>query len=476
MNLSLNNRIEELEKEMVGSLQKLLRIKSVETEEKEGMPFGEGVNQALEEALNLASILGLKTRNVDGYCGHAEIGQGDEILGILCHLDVVPEGKNWTYPPFGGEVHDGKIYGRGSIDNKGPAVAALYALKAIKDCGIELKKRVRVILGTDEESGWKDLEYYFKKEDTPDIAFSPDAEYPVIHGEKGVLTFKLKGNPGQRGKGSLPEEPKVTIKEIKGGNAPNMVPDYSRAVLETDYGDFIRDELQDFVERTGYQLEYSEEEGFIILESHGVSAHGSTPREGKNAISQLLLFLTSLDIIKGEMGDFLDFYCSNIGMECDGKKLGCYLEDEVSGGLTLNVGMINIDENKAEVVINIRYPVTFTQEDVFAGIREKLAGTGIELEEGSHMAPLYVPKDDPLVKKLMRVYQEFTGDDREPITIGGGTYARAINKAVAFGPLFPGQEELAHQKDEYISIDDLVLNAKIYAQAIIALATEEPEE
>lgn len=473
MNIALNNKVEELKEEMVGSLQKLIRIKSIETESKDSMPFGEGINQALVEALNMASILGLKTRNVDGYCGHVEIGEGEEILGILCHLDVVPEGKNWTYPPYGGEIHDGKLYGRGSIDNKGPAVAAVYALKALKDCGIELKKRVRVILGTNEESGSKGLKYYLEKEEIPALAFSPDAEYPVIHGEKGILTFKLNYSLKSQGEGDpLPQDLKLSIKEITGGNAPNMVPDYCLVVIETDYRDLLRKELRDFVERTGYHIELSEEAGFIKLKSYGVSAHGSLPEDGMNAISQVLLFLNSLDIEKGKIEHFLSFYNTMIGMEYNGESLGCKLVDEVSGPLTLNVGKISATKERVEVVINIRYPVTFSKEDVFSGIRKKLHNTGIVLEEGSHMPPLYVPKDDPLVLKLMNVYQEFTNDNSEPIAIGGGTYARAIKKAVAFGPLFPGQVELAHQKDEYITIDDLVLNAKIYAQAVIELAAK----
>src|SRR5690554_2960198 len=169
--MDVNERITELTDEIIDSLQKLLMIKSVESEARPGMPFGDGVNQALEEVIELADNLGFKTNNLDGYCAYAEIGTGKEMLGILCHLDVVPAGKGWSYPPFAAEIHDGKIYGRGSIDDKGPLVAALYALKAIKDCGIDLKRRVRIIMGTDEESGWKGLEYYLRNDEEPTMAF-----------------------------------------------------------------------------------------------------------------------------------------------------------------------------------------------------------------------------------------------------------------------------------------------------------------
>ena len=180
----IDNIIDEMKDEIIESLQRIVRIKSVEDEPEEGMPFGEGVNQCLESFLDIAKSLGLKTKNIDGYAGHVEIGEGEEILGILCHLDVVPEGSNWTYPPYAAEIHDGKIYGRGTIDNKGPAIASLYALKAIQDSGIKLNKRVRLILGTDEESGWECIRYYLDKEETPALAFSPDAEFPVIHGKR----------------------------------------------------------------------------------------------------------------------------------------------------------------------------------------------------------------------------------------------------------------------------------------------------
>ena len=188
----IDSKIDEMKDEIVESVQEIVRIKSVEGEPGENKPFGEGVNQCLEATLAIAERLGLKNKNIDGYAGHVEIGEGEEILGILCHLDVVPEGSNWTYPPYGAEIHDGKIYGRGTIDNKGPAIAALYALKAVQDSGIKLNKRVRLILGTNEESGWGCINYYLKKEETPALAFSPDAEFPVIHGEKGILTFILK--------------------------------------------------------------------------------------------------------------------------------------------------------------------------------------------------------------------------------------------------------------------------------------------
>ncbi|AZR72117.1 dipeptidase PepV [Anoxybacter fermentans] len=465
--MDLLARVDNMRDQIIKSTQELVRIRSVEEEAQPGMPFGKGVNDALEYVLKLSEEMGFKTKNLDGYAGHAEIGEGDEIVGILVHLDVVPEGSNWTYPPYGGEIHDNKIYGRGTIDDKGPAIAALYAMKAVLDSGIPLKKRVRIIFGTDEESGWEGIKYYLKHEEAPTIAFAPDAEYPAIHGEKGILIFNLekefKNNCTACDDG-------IRIVSIKGGNAPNMVPDYCEAVLAGNDLSKVREAMETYAKENEVHLEWEEKDGQAVIKSHGVSAHGSLPESGQNAISQLMVFLASLDLSSCDLCDFIKFYAKKIGMEYYGQSIGCGIEDDVSGKLIFNVGLIDLTEEKAKVVVNIRYPVTSSAEEVYSGIEKELEGTGIKLVKGEHMKPLYVPADDELVVKLMDVYRELTGDDRAPITIGGGTYARAVTKAVAFGPLFPGQPELAHQKDEFIGVDDLILNTKIYAKAIVALA------
>lgn len=461
----IDSKIDEMKDEIVESVQEIVRIKSVEGEPGENKPFGEGVNQCLEATLAIAERLGLKNKNIDGYAGHVEIGEGEEILGILCHLDVVPEGSNWTYPPYGAEIHDGKIYGRGTIDNKGPAIAALYALKAVQDSGIKLNKRVRLILGTNEESGWGCINYYLKKEETPALAFSPDAEFPVIHGEKGILTFILKKSL------SRVEGEKITSIEIQGGNAANMIPDYCQAIIETAYPDLFLEALVGYREKNpDVKLEMEKNNKRLLIKSYGVSAHGSLPEDGYNAISQLMVFLAELDVFSPELQEILSFYKNKIGLEYNGESLGCRLEDEVSGPLTFNVGTISLKDKELSITINIRYPVTSAYDEVKALLLKGIKEMDFLYEEISHQLPLYVEKDHPLVEKLMQVYQKYTGDMREPITIGGGTYARALDNAVAFGPLFPGQEELAHQKDEYIGIDDLILNTKIYAAAIIELA------
>ncbi|MFO7815916.1 MAG: dipeptidase PepV [Halanaerobiales bacterium] len=473
MDQSLKEKVDSYKEDIIESLQEIVRIKSVETQAKEGMPFGEGVDKSLRSFLELAENLGLKTKYVDGYAGHVEIGEGEEILGILCHLDVVPEGSNWTYPPYEAEIHDNKIYGRGTIDDKGPAVASLYALKAVKESDLNIDKRVRLILGTDEESGWEGLEYYFKKEPKPKIAFSPDAQYPVIHAEKGILIFDLNYEFDSYRENYLGQAKyKYEVLSLKGGNAPNMVPDNCEILIKTEYGKSLQKKLANFKNKSKYDINLNKEGNnkYKII-SKGVSAHGSMPEKGENAVSRMLAFLAKLDELN--IKEFVDFYNKKIGLDYYGERIGCKLTDHVSGKLIFNVGQINFTENLIKTTVNIRYPVTKNKNEVLDGIKDKVEKFDVYIEMKDHQVPLYVPKDDPLVQNLMEVYRKVTGDtDSEPIAIGGGTYARAVPKGVAFGALFPGEEELAHQKDEYINIDNLHKNALIIASAIKALTTE----
>lgn len=466
--MNIENLVNRYKDDIVKSTQEIIRIKSVKEEYKQGMPFGEGIAKALDYALALSEELGFETENFDGYAGHADLGDGEETVGILVHLDVVPEGKDWKYPPYAAEIHDDKIYGRGTIDDKGPAIAALYAMKAIKESGVSLDKKIRIIFGTDEESGWEGVKYYFNKVKAPDMAFTPDAEFPVIHGEKGIMVFNIKKKFNNICSGD------IVIKSIKGGNRPNMVPDLCTAVLEVKENkkaNIIKN-IHQYIEKTGHKILIEDIEHQIIIKSEGISAHSSLPQSGTNAISQLFLCLGEvMSKCNCEIYNFIKLYNKKIGLEYNGQSIGCGFKDEVSGKLTFNVGIIDMSESEVNIVVNIRYPISYSSTQVYEGIRNELRGTDIVIEEVEDMKPIYVPKDHLLVQKLMKVYREVTGDENsKPITIGGGTYARAMDNAVAFGALFPGREELAHQKDEYISVDDLIKNAKIYAKALYELA------
>jgi len=463
--MNLDKQIEGYRQDILTSTREILRIPSVKGSRAPGAPFGEGVAQALHYALSLSEKLGFQTKNFDGYVGHAEYGEGEEILGILVHLDVVPAGSGWTHPPFGGEIQDGRIYGRGAIDNKGPAMAALYALKAVKDLGQPLSKKVRIIFGCDEESGWEDIEYYRTREKMPDLGFAPDADFPVINTEKGIVHISLS-RPFNR-----PGKAKVTIREIRGGTRANVVPEEAVCVVDRQDANRLEALLEDYLKKNKGDIRLEkDEQGNLILRSFGVSAHASTPEMGRNAIGQLLLFLSSLDLGEGEMADSIRFLAQHVGMDHFGQGLQLALEDEISGRLTLNLGIISLTEKGMDAVLDIRYPVRYREEEILNPIVHVCRPVGIEARVLSGQAPLHVDQDDPLVRKLKEVYGELTGQEAYTIAIGGGTYARALDRAVAFGPRFPGKEEMAHQRDEYIDIEDLLLSARIYAHAIYELA------
>ena len=460
------NLIDNYKDEIIKSTQDIIKIKSVEGEPKEGMPFGEGPANALIHTLELSEKLGFTVKNLDNYAGHAEFGEGEEVVGILAHVDVVPEGDGWTYPAYAAEIHDGKIFGRGTTDDKGPAIAALYAMKALKDSGVKLSRKIRIIFGTNEETGWGGINYYFKHEKPPTMAFTPDANFPVIYGEKGIIVFDLVQNLKSFGCCG------ITVKEIEGGNAPNMVPDGATANLEVKDIDDFKHKFENYKKEKDYPVSIDVNGNRVKVNAKGVSAHGSTPEKGKNAISYLMDFLGTLMDEQCDICDFINIYNERIGFQHHGESIGCGFEDEESGKLNFNPGMIKIEDDKIWLTVNVRYPIESSAKEVYKGIEDNLKNTNIEVIRGEKdNKPLYVPKDDFLVQKLIKVYKEQTGEmDSEPVTIGGGTYARAMDNAVAFGPMFPGQKDVAHQKDEYISIDHLMQITKIYAHALYELA------
>ena len=436
------DQLAELKKQIIEETAKLIRFPSVKAAATEGMPFGKGIADCLDHTLKLCERLGFRTKNCGGYAGWAEAGAGEEMLGILAHLDVVPAGNDWTYPPFAGEIHDGKLYGRGAIDDKGPAAAAVFALKSVLDSGAVLKKRVRLIFGTDEESDWEDMDYYTENEELPSFGFTPDADFPLIYGEMGILQFDLVSSGGPNNKGNC----------IMGGEAANVVPDRCRAV---------------FTMKNGEKTE---------IERKGVSAHASTPEAGENAISKVMQRLFELKT-GGELdcsetlSRFIDFYQDRIGFCLHGEKLGCDLRDEATGRLTFNAGVLLASDEKVSLTADMRVPISYSGEDILERLEKATEDHGLTIENTYFQKPVYLDRNSDLIRKLLEVYRNATGDNREPLTMGGGTYARAMNNIVAFGPLFPGREAMEHRKDEFILLDDLIKIAEIYAEAIKELAT-----
>jgi succinyl-diaminopimelate desuccinylase len=467
--MKFSNVIDSMKEDIIRTTQELISFKSVEMTPEPGAPFGRPMRECLDRVLEICDEMGFTTKNIDGYAGHAECGEGEEIIGILVHMDVVPEGSGWSVDPYGGQVIDGKLFGRGAIDDKGPAAAVMYALKAVKDSGEKFNKRVRIIFGCDEESGrWDCMKHYFQSEEMPSCGFSPDADFPIINSEMGITIFNLSKEFKQPKPSTFTG---IKINYIKGGNRPNMVPDYCECELEmkSDFVEILNEKVQYMKVKQNADIRLELNGAKYIAKSYGISAHGSTPDKGVNAVSQLISFLVKLPLQDDERSNFVRFMDSSIGMETDGTSFGLGMRDEVSGKLVFNLGVFELNEKAATATINVRYPVTKTRDDVYDKIDKKSVESGIKYNEVTGKAPLYVPADNPLVQTLSAVYERTTGERVTLISIGGGTYARAIKNAVAFGPLFPGQLELAHQKDEYIGVDELIKCTKIYAEAICEL-------
>lgn len=462
--MDINKKVDEVKEDIVASTQDLVRIKSVRGEEESGMPFGKEPTKALKYCLDLCSKLGFRTVNLDNYIGYAEYGEGEEYVAVLGHVDVVPEGDGWMYPPYGAEVHDGKIFGRGTMDDKGPVISCIYALKVIKDLGLKTSKKIRIIFGTNEETGsGEEIEYYFKNEKPPAGGFTPDAEYPIINGEKGITIFDLVKEVSAKGEES-------SIKYIRGGQKANMVPDYCEAGILINDLNIVVNAAKEFVDKTGYDMSVEAEDEVVVVKSKGVSAHGSLPELGKNAIMQLFAFLSELPLEDSDIVEFIKFMNKHIGMDIYGEAFGVGLQDEVSGKLSFNVGVISADEDKIRMTLNLRYPVTCKYEDMIKGLNKTIQGTKIMIENMEHQPPLYFPEDHKVIKTLAKVYEEQTGEKAELLSIGGGTYAKEMPNIVAFGPIFPGEPDLDHQANEYIKIEHLIKNSKIYAHAMYELA------
>ncbi|MBN2504345.1 MAG: dipeptidase PepV [Bacilli bacterium] len=410
-------------------------------------PFGKDIRRALDMMLEIAQIDGFKTLDVDHYAGHIEMGEGREILGILGHLDVVPAGGKWENDPFSATIKDGKIFARGAMDDKGPTIAAYIAMRMIKDANIKLHKRVRLILGCDEESGMRGIKRYLEFEDMPDQGFAPDAEFPLIYGEKGIFSFDFVGSHDDD-----------LIVSMKAGERYNVVPDEVEVVLKRN----LKAEFKAYLESTGNQGEVVDDK-YVI---YGKNAHAAWPHLGVNAI-----FLMTEFLIQHTKHPLIQLLHDKLVFDHYGKKFGIDHIDPEMKELTINTAIINIANGKFMLGCNIRYPKGYDYDNGNKSMSTQAKQYGIEFIKRENSPYHYVSPNDPLIKELHAAYVKYTNDDKTPLlTIGGGTYARVLKKAVAFGPNFPGQEDLAHQPNEYLSIEEMVKAAAIYAEAIERLA------
>ena len=449
--------------QLVEAISRLVRIRSVREEAQPGMPFGPGPAAALAEGLRLAQELGFSTKNYDNYVGAVDFNDQETQLHILCHLDVVGEGTGWTvtqpYEPI--EV-DGMLYGRGTDDDKGPVAAVLLAMQAVKDLGVPLKKNVRLLLGTDEESGSQDIAYYYGKEPYAPCTFSPDGEFPVINLEKG--SYKPVFTKTWAAESTTPR-----VKELHGGFRINVLPPEAQCVVAGLSAEAAQPYCDKAAAETGVTYVLTEQGDDLHILCKGKGAHASTPEEGVNAITGLIHLLCALPLAK--VGSTAALHALNALFphgDCTGEALGIAQADELSGPLTLAFSLLELNETGLSGQFDSRVPVCATEANCKDVTEASFAKFGFAAE-GGMQAPHHTPADTPLVKTLLKCYEQYTGNKGECLAIGGGTYVHEIPGGVAFGCAMPGFNGNMHGADEHTCIADQLTAAKIFAQAIIDL-------
>lgn len=434
-----------IKKDFVQNLKVLISYPSVLNEGENNTPFGQAIQDALEKTLDICRELGFRTYiDPQGYYGYAEVGEG-ELLAILCHLDVVPAGDlaDWQTPPFEATVKEGILYGRGAQDDKGPSLAALYAVKSLLDQGIQFKKRVRFIFGTDEETLWRCMARYNTIEEQASMGFAPDSSFPLTYAEKGLLQVKLHG-PGS------------DQLELEVGGAFNVVPD------KANYQGPLYDQVCAGLKEAGYDYQTTDQTVTVL----GVPKHAKDASQGVNAVIRLATILAPL-----QEHPALSFLATQAGQDGTGSQIFGDIVDEPSGHLSFNVAGLMINRERSEIRIDIRIPVLADKAQLVAQLTKCAQDYQLRYEEFDYLAPLYVAKDSKLVSTLMQIYQEKTGDNSPALSSGGATFARTMQNCVAFGALFPGAVQTEHQANECAVLEDLYRAMDIYAEAVYRLAT-----
>ncbi|MBM7554911.1 dipeptidase PepV [Thalassobacillus pellis] len=451
---------ENYEKEFLEKVTRVLRVPSV-YEFNDHFPFGKPINDVLELMLKMGAEDGFEVKNIDGYAGHIEWGSGEDLIGVLGHLDVVPAGDGWDSDPFEPLIKNGNLYARGAQDDKGPVLAAYIAMKLLKDQGFRPNKRIRLIVGTDEERDWKGIKYYFDKEEMPTFGFSPDAAFPVIHAEKGLIDGYL----------SIPfdanEDGIYELLDFSGGDRLNMVPDQASARLRVPENNVVKDKFEAFLQTHHIKGKLHEERKDIELSVEGKGAHASKPEQGKNAIILLAKFLTEIPLPENQQKCFM--WIINHFCDTKGTALGMDISDEVSGALTLNLGSLHLDKSTLIAGVNIRYPISGNREAVVDGITHKAQIVQGSFKLYDHLESLYVNEENPEVQLLLNIYNEQTGENEKVMAIGGATYARSLETGVAYGAMFPDSPDTAHQKNEHVRIKDMIRAISIYAESLYRL-------
>lgn len=441
--------------EIIKHTQNLLRINSELTvfQSDSDMPFGKGIHESLMYMLNLGEKDGFQVLNADGYAGHIELGDQFEYVGMMGHLDVVPAGSGWDYPPYGAEIKDNRIIARGAMDDKGPTMAAYYAMKILKDLNLPLSKRIKLILGTDEETAWRGVRYYFKLfPEQPVYGFIPDADFPLTYAEKGILRVSIENSVSCR-----------DLIEFKAGMVDNMVPDGCVAIIS----DLTKKQaFEAYLHKNNLTGEAIITEFGLRLSVDGKSAHGSTPELGINAAFLMVHFFNEIKLTN----PFIDLINMYLLDDPFGKKIGVDYTDEETGSVTINAGVFDYKNDHFKITLNPRYPNNVDPNIFVNKLESVFSAQGHQVEVRSHQKRLYIDPNSKLVQTLLNVYNKHTNSHSKPLTTGGGTYARAMENSVAFGPHFPNTESLIHQRNEYIDIDELLKATAIYAESLYELA------
>lgn len=465
--------VDEHLEEIIADLRRILRIPSVKGAPAPAAPFGVEVRAALDAFAERARADGFVVDGLPGAAVHVEWGSpGAPLLGVLAHLDVVPAGAGWQHDPFGAAREGDRIFGRGAMDDKGPAVAAYWALKAARAVYGGGRRRVRLILGGDEESDFECMHRYFAAFEMPELGFTPDAAWPVVTAEKGIATLTLSAavaGEGERDGGAR-------LRALAAGTRPNVVAAEGEARVELDPA--VREAALAAIAAaprprgTSVEAWPNGARGLVVV-AHGRAAHASLPAEGANAAAALLLALSAVASFAPALRA-LFAHLGRSGADLGGGVLGVACADEESGPLSANLGTLALADGRLEAQFNLRYPVTARLEDLVAGARAGGAGVGVEVRADGGHAPLRADPSWEIVRTLDRVFEAETGQPSAHLAIGGGTYARELRQGVAFGPQWAEDEERAHGPEEYISIERLRRMVAIYARAIAVLSGAAP--
>lgn len=458
--------------QIVSDLSRLVRIDSALGKAQEGMPFGPGAAQVLAEALEIAKGYGFAVQNYDNYVGAVDFNGAEKGLDILAHLDVVPPGEGWRVTaPFEPLVVDGRIYGRGTADDKGPCVVALHAMRALRESGIQLKKNVRLLLGTDEECGSSDIAYYYQKEPYAPYTVSPDGAFPVVNLEKGGFRGSITAE-------FLPDERLPRIVSAEGGVKFNVVPAQAMALVEGLSIPELQALAQACQQRTGVTFEFSMAQGesdrAVAVTANGVGGHAAYPVKASNAITGLLDFLAVLPCAPSDGFQKLQAL-SAIFPHGDwlGEAAGVAMADEKAGPLTISLTIFKFTLENLRGFFDSRTPLAATPENTAAVMEARLAQGGLKLE-AKISPPHYIPDDSPFVQTLLRCYEQFTGKAGRCLSMGGGTYVHHVENGLCFGMSFPGDSDHnIHGADEFAVIDDLLTAGMIYAQTILEICGAE---